>query len=89
MFKWFYWLFVVNFVMLAYLGASAPDASVMGISVPDFSKICTAYYFLHFLVVLPLLGRFETPRPLPASISESVLKAPSSGHAPAAAGTTH
>jgi ubiquinol-cytochrome c reductase cytochrome b subunit len=37
------------------------------------AKICTAYYFIHFLVILPLLGRIETPRPLPTSISESVL----------------
>ena len=33
----------------------------------------TAYYFLYFLVILPLLGRLETPRPLPTSISEAVL----------------
>jgi quinol-cytochrome oxidoreductase complex cytochrome b subunit len=73
-FKWFYWLWIVNFVMLAYLGASAADGYVLGISVADFSKLCTAYYFIYFLVILPLLGRFEVPRPLPASISESVLK---------------
>ena len=34
----------------------------------------TAWYFIHFLIVLPLLGRLETPRPLPNSISEAVLK---------------
>src|SRR6185369_1000039 len=28
----------------------------------------------HLLVVLPLLGRIETPKPLPTSISEAVLK---------------
>lgn len=73
-FRWFYWLFVVNFVMLAYLGASAADDRVFGIAVADFSKICTLYYFAYFIVVLPLLGRFEVSRPLPTSISESVLK---------------
>jgi ubiquinol-cytochrome c reductase cytochrome b subunit len=73
-FKWFYWLFIVNFVMLAYLGASAADGKVLGIAVADFSKICTVYYFAYFIVILPLLGRFEVPRPLPPSISESVLK---------------
>ena len=35
--------------------------------------IATAYYFLHFLVILPLIGLLETPRPVPASISEAVL----------------
>jgi quinol-cytochrome oxidoreductase complex cytochrome b subunit len=68
MFRWFFWLFIVNFVALTYLGA-APAEGIYVI----LAKICTAYYFIHFLVVLPLLGRIETPRPLPTSISESVL----------------
>ena len=34
---------------------------------------CTAYYFVHFLIILPLLGLIETPRPLPGSIAEAVL----------------
>jgi quinol-cytochrome oxidoreductase complex cytochrome b subunit len=69
MFKWFYWLFVINFVALTYLGAQAADVAVYNI----LAKICTAYYFIHFIVILPVLGRIETPRPLPTSISESVL----------------
>jgi ubiquinol-cytochrome c reductase cytochrome b subunit len=67
-FKWFYWLFVINFVALTYLGAAPAE----GIYVV-LAKISTAYYFLHFLVVLPLLGRIEKTKPLPTSISESVL----------------
>ena len=67
-FKWFYWLFVINFVLLTYLG-SAPAEGVYVL----LAKIGTAYYFLYFLVILPLLGRLETPRALPASISEAVL----------------
>jgi quinol-cytochrome oxidoreductase complex cytochrome b subunit len=67
-FKWFYWLFVANFVMLTYLGAAPAE----GIYVL-LAKIGTAYYFLYFVVILPLLGRLETPRPLPTSISEAVL----------------
>lgn len=69
MFKWFYWLFVVNFIALTYLGAAPAE----GIYVV-LAKICTAYYFIHFLIILPVLGRIETPRPLPTSISEAVLK---------------
>jgi ubiquinol-cytochrome c reductase cytochrome b subunit len=68
-FKWFYWLFIVNFVALTYLG-SAPAEGIYTV----LAKICTAYYFIYFLVVLPLLGRFEVPKALPPSISESVLK---------------
>jgi len=68
MFKVFYWIFVVNFIALTYLGAQAAD----GIYVL-LSKLCTAYYFIHFIVILPVLSRIEKPRPLPTSISESVL----------------
>jgi ubiquinol-cytochrome c reductase cytochrome b/c1 subunit len=32
------------------------------------------YYFAHVLVLLPLVGWFEKPLKLPASISEAVLK---------------
>ena len=38
------------------------------------ARILTAYYFIHFLIILPLLGLIETPKPLPNSISEAVLK---------------
>ena len=38
------------------------------------ARILTAYYFIHFLIVFPLLGLIETPKPLPNSISEAVLK---------------
>ena len=37
------------------------------------ARILTLYYFVYFLVVLPVLGRIERPKPLPASISEAVL----------------
>ena len=73
LFKWFYALFVVNFLALAYLGAASADGVIFGIDVPTFSKICTAYYFIYFLVILPILPRFERTKPLPSSISESVL----------------
>ena len=74
MFKWFYWLFVVNFILLMWYGAQTPDLKVIGnATVADVSKLSVLYYFAYFLVVLPLLGRFETPRPVPTSISEPVL----------------
>jgi quinol-cytochrome oxidoreductase complex cytochrome b subunit len=68
MFKWFYWLFVAGFIGLGYLGAQPPEGIYVVIA-----QALTAYYFLYFLVILPILGRIETPLPLPASISESVL----------------
>ncbi|MBL8588981.1 MAG: cytochrome b, partial [Methylobacteriaceae bacterium] len=45
-------------------------------------QLATVLYFLHFLVFLPLLGLFETPRALPASIADDVLaKHPPAGGA--------
>jgi ubiquinol-cytochrome c reductase cytochrome b subunit len=36
------------------------------------SQILAAYYFLYFLVILPVLGLVEKPKPRPPSIAESV-----------------
>jgi ubiquinol-cytochrome c reductase cytochrome b subunit len=36
-------------------------------------QIATLWYFLHFIVFIPLLGLFERPKPLPASIASPVL----------------
>ena len=37
------------------------------------SQLGTLYYFGFFLVIMPLLGLFETPRRIPNSITEAVL----------------
>jgi ubiquinol-cytochrome c reductase cytochrome b subunit len=37
------------------------------------SQVFTAYYFAHFLIIIPLVSRFEKNKPLPRSISEAVL----------------
>ena len=34
----------------------------------------TFYYYAHFLILMPFIGWFERPLPLPPSISEAVLK---------------
>ncbi len=70
LYRQFFWLFVIASVGLGWLGSKPPE----GIYV-IMSRIFTAYYFLFFLVVLPLLGIFEKTKPLPNSISESVLGA--------------
>jgi ubiquinol-cytochrome c reductase cytochrome b subunit len=41
--------------------------------------VFTALYFAYFLIALPLLGLFETPKKLPGSIAESVLAQVRSG----------
>jgi len=78
-FRWFYWLFVINFLLLMWYGAQEPATAVGPWTVADVSKLSVVYYFAYFIVILPLLGRFERPRPLPTSISEAVLK-PAAAH---------
>jgi ubiquinol-cytochrome c reductase cytochrome b subunit len=68
-YKWFFVVLILDCALLTYVGAHRPE----GIFV-IYGRIATAYYFFHFLVLLPILGWFETPRPLPTSISSSVLK---------------
>jgi ubiquinol-cytochrome c reductase cytochrome b/c1 subunit len=80
LYKQFFWILLIVCIGLGYLGAKPPE----GVYVIA-ARILTAYYFLHFLVILPLLGFIEKPKPLPASISESVLKK-AKGGAPAVAG---
>src|SRR5580698_6476551 len=66
--KQFFWIFVVICVLLGYLGAQPPE----GIYVIA-GRILTVCYFAYFLILLPLLSRIETPRPLPNSIADDVL----------------
>ena len=68
LYKKFYWVLVAMVILLAYLGAKPPE----GIYV-ILARIATAYYFIHFLIILPLLGRYEKTSPLPTSISDPVL----------------
>ena len=78
LFKAFFWVFVVTCIGLGYLGAMPAEGGYV-----IASRILTAYYFLHFLVILPLLGLFETPKALPASIADAVLGSASEQNAKA------
>jgi quinol-cytochrome oxidoreductase complex cytochrome b subunit len=75
--KQFFWLFAINCVMLGYLGGVSADAAwtIGGVSIPLvwLARLGTIYYFAFFWVVMPLLGLIEKPKPLPDSITQSVL----------------
>ena len=79
LFKQFFWIFAAVCVGLGYLGAMPAEGGYV-----IMARILTAYYFAHFLIILPLLGFIEKPKALPASISEAVL-ASSGGGKPAGA----
>ncbi len=69
LYRIFFWILVLACVTLGYVGGKPPEAPYVQIG-----QLATAYYFLHFLVILPLLVKYEKPLPLPNSIHEAVLK---------------
>ena len=68
-FKMAFWLFVADVLILGWVGKNAPEGMFIIIG-----RVASVYYFAHFLVILPLLGKFEPTRPLPESIGKPVLK---------------
>ncbi len=67
-YRYFFWFLVVDMVLLTIVGGKPAE----GIW-PVLGLIGTAYYFLHFLVILPILGKVEKTLPLPESISQAVI----------------
>jgi ubiquinol-cytochrome c reductase cytochrome b/c1 subunit len=68
LYKQFFWILVADAILLGWLGAKPPEGWYVIVS-----QVATAYYFIHFLVILPVLGFVERPLPLPNSILESVM----------------
>jgi quinol-cytochrome oxidoreductase complex cytochrome b subunit len=68
LYRQFFWVFVVVCVGLGWLGMKPAEGGYV-----IAARVLTLYYFAHFLIVLPLLGRYEKTKPLPNSITESVL----------------
>jgi ubiquinol-cytochrome c reductase cytochrome b subunit len=66
-YKWCLMLLVVAMVALGYAGAKPPEGAAVW-----FGRAGTFYYFLHFLVIVPWLGKNEKTLPLPKSIHEEV-----------------
>ena len=69
---WFI-LFVIACFVLGWHGALSPDQPVMGIKSVWWSRAATFYYFVFFLVILPVMGLIEKPKDPPESITKSVL----------------
>jgi len=65
MFKWGFWVFVLNFFVLMWCGSQPAEGIV-----PLLSLIGTIIWFGYFLVLLPVLGITEKPLERPATIED-------------------
>jgi ubiquinol-cytochrome c reductase cytochrome b subunit len=63
-----FWVFVAVALVLGVAGGKPAEEPWVRLS-----QVFTAYYFAHFLIIIPLVSRFEKTLPLPKSISEAVL----------------
>jgi ubiquinol-cytochrome c reductase cytochrome b subunit len=64
-FQKFFYVFIINFVFLGWLGKSPADGWYVWAS-----RLSTMYYYAYFLLVLPMLPKFEKTLPVPESIDE-------------------
>ena len=67
-YKWFYYVLIIDCFILGYVGANPPEGWL-----PTVGLLATIYYFAHFLILLPVLGKIERPLRLPESIDKPVL----------------
>ncbi len=68
MFKWWFALLVVDFIVLMWAGAMPAEGIY-----PYIALIASTYWFGYFLVILPLLGVIEKPLPQPATIEDDFI----------------
>ena len=66
--KIFFWVLVVDVLILGWIGKSPAEEPYVRIG-----QLAAAYYFAHFLIILPIISKIERPLPLPNSITEAVL----------------
>ena len=67
-----------DILILGWCGGAAATPIYVAVS-----QLAAAYYFAHFLIILPLVSAFERPLPLPDSISSSRLHGEKAEAAPA------
>jgi ubiquinol-cytochrome c reductase cytochrome b subunit len=63
MFKWWFLLLCIDFIVLMWCGARPAEGLV-----PTISLIGAIYWFAYFLVILPLLGFIEKTDEVPETI---------------------
>jgi ubiquinol-cytochrome c reductase cytochrome b subunit len=72
LFKKFFWFGLVPcIVILGYCGVMPAEGKYILLG-----QLAGAYYFAHFLIILPIISRIEKTLPLPNSITEAVTGKP-------------
>jgi len=66
LFKIFFWMFIITVFGLGYLGGQPPEGIFVWLA-----RLGTLYYFGYFVVILPLLSKFEKAQAEPASIAQA------------------
>jgi ubiquinol-cytochrome c reductase cytochrome b subunit len=76
-YRWFLIVLGIDVLVLGWVGGlPAEEPYVM------ISQLATMYYFAHWLIILPIVSKIERTKPLPHSISESVLHGEAAMSAP-------
>jgi len=68
LYRSFFWILLIDVILLGYIGAKPPEGIYL-----ILGRTATIYYFVHFLIILPVLGYYEKTKPLPLSLSEPVV----------------
>ena len=68
-YKMFFFIFVLDCLLLGYLGAQVPEGVYLLLS-----RVSTFYYFAFFILIMPALSRLERPNPMPIGISNPALE---------------
>ena len=82
-FRWFFWLFLFDCLALGYIGSQPAVGVTVTIKLSFFEwwaayvqttlfwgQVFTFYYFVYFLVIMPVVGLIETPKPMPESVAD-------------------
>lgn len=64
-FKKIYWIFILNFIFLGWLGKSPAEGWYIWAS-----RLSTLFYYGYFLLILPWLSKYEKTLPEPESIDQ-------------------
>lgn len=70
-YRFFFWVFLIDCLILGWVGGQAAEGVLVTIG-----QWATFWYFFHLIIVVPIVGVLERPKPLPESIAASINGAP-------------